>query len=134
MNKPTHTKDFNNVLIDEILDMEENKVNEKFNKLNLSPEKEIQNFKTIYSEADLYTKKQILISARMEIDLSRKQVIRTPVQTAFDVKKRLADMMIKGLLPEEFTMAFRDGKEITDEEALSIYEDLRELGVKMNDK
>ena len=77
--------------------------------------------------------KQKLAAQKSEQSTSE-EILTKIKEKGTDIKLLLASMMAKGQMPSEFTMAFRDGKDITDEEAEGILEDLIELGVFKDDK
>lgn len=126
--------DIADVLLEEILEMDESEVDTIFEEMNLSKEHEAHKLNEAFRNSEaLVAKKEKLKLSRLELD---KQQL--PLKTALekelsDMRGILTNMMVKGLLPQELTMAFRDGTHITDEELLGIYEDLQELGIDLDD-
>ena len=134
MNNDMNKLDIADVLLEEILEMDESEVDTIFEEMNLSKEHEAHKLNEAFRNSEaLVAKKEKLKLSRLELD---KQQL--PVKTALekelsDMRGILTNMMVKGLLPQELTMAFRDGTHITDEELLGIYEDLQELGIDLDD-
>ncbi|MAP23227.1 MULTISPECIES: hypothetical protein [Alteromonas] len=63
-------------------------------------------------------------------ELYKKSTIReTLVRKGTDAKGMLIKLMAQGKLPENLTLAFRDGEEFTDHDAEKILEDLVNMGV-----
>lgn len=134
MNNDMNKLDIADVLLEEILEMDESEVDTIFEEMNLSKEHEAHKLNEAFRNSEaLVAKKEKLKLSRLELD---KQQL--PLKTALekelsDMRGILTNMMVKGLLPQELTMAFRDGTHITDEELLGIYEDLQELGIDLDD-
>lgn len=79
-------------------------------------------------------KKAKLKEARFNLDNAREQqtstnITQTLEKAGKDAKGILIDMFTQNKLPAGLTLAFRDGKEITDEEAEQILADLITMGV-----
>lgn len=129
MNSKEFTNDVADILLDGILNMSEVEVNQAFDILGLSPEKECNELQNIYENAVLQNKKQKLKNARKELDQINQRVIAPSLPEISSIKDILIGLMTSGKMPADLTVAFRDGKEVSDEEALGMYGDLIELGV-----
>lgn len=66
--------------------------------------------------------------ARREIDSLEASKKQRASDTITDPRSYLIDMMVKGLLPNDLTLAFRNGKELSDDDLRSIIDDLEDLG------
>lgn len=99
-----------------------------------------KDFSVIVSELSPIFKKAKIKQARLQLDESRQNKPTTRVseylaETGKDAKSLLIDMFVHNRLPDGMTVAFRDGKEISDEEAEHILENLISIGaLENNDK
>jgi hypothetical protein len=66
--------------------------------------------------------------ARREIDMLAAGKKQRASDMITDPRSYLIDMMVKGLLPNDLTLAFRNGKELSDDDLRSIIDDLEDLG------
>jgi hypothetical protein len=83
-------------------------------------------------------KKAKLKEARLNLDHAREEQISSNIaqiieKAGKDAKGILIDMFTQNKLPAGLTLAFRDGKEITDDEAEQILADLITMGVVNDD-
>lgn len=83
-------------------------------------------------------KKAKLKEARLNLDHAREQqtstnIAQTLEKAGKDAKGILIEMFTQNKLPAGLTLAFRDGKEITDDEAEKILADLITMGVVKGD-
>lgn len=134
MNNDMNKLDIADVLLEEILEMDESEVDTIFEEMNLSKEHEAHKLNEAFRNSEaLVAKKEKLKLSRLELDKQQSPLKTAPEKELSDMRGILTNMMVKGLLPQELTMAFRDGTHITDEELLGIYEDLQELGIDLDD-
>lgn len=126
--------DIADVLLEEILEMDESETDAIFEEMNLSKEHEAHKLNEAFRNSEaLVAKKEKLKISRLELDKQQSPQKTAPEKELSDMRGVLTNMMVKGLLPQELTVAFRDGTHITDEELLGIYEDLQELGIDLDD-
>lgn len=126
--------DIADVLLEEILEMDESEIDAIFEEMNLSKEHEAHKLNEAFRNSEaLVAKKEKLKFSRLELDKQQSPQKTAPEKELSDMRGVLTNMMVKGLLPQELTVAFRDGTHITDEELLGIYEDLQELGIDLDD-
>tara|TARA_R110001583_G_scaffold122072_1_gene273322 strand:- start:5714 stop:6145 length:432 start_codon:yes stop_codon:yes gene_type:complete len=83
-------------------------------------------------------KKARLIKARDNLEKARSKntdisVAKCLIKSGKDAKALLIDMFMQNKLPEGLTVAFRDGKEVTDEEAEHILANLISIGAVNSD-
>lgn len=139
MNKIKSEESLHSFLIDDALSMDEQALDAEFRAFSLDMAEEVAKFKQVSEQASLALRKKKLSNARKHLDEKKTkqhsgaELIASMKEKGQDIKSRLASMMAKGLIPGDFTLAFRDGKDITDEEAEGILEDLIELGVVTDD-
>ena len=79
-------------------------------------------------------KKNKLISAREKLELEKSGNTNSISQKTRDAKDFIIELMHSNRLPEGLTMAFREGEDIPDDEIESIIEDLRDLGIDIDDE
>ncbi|WP_125782575.1 hypothetical protein [Pseudoalteromonas rubra] len=126
--------------VDQILSMDESDLEEDFIASGLDQKEELLKFRRAVEVASLPFRKQKLQSARAEVNRENQKHSRTSdairrfKSNGIDIREKLAQLIASGQVPTEITMAFRDGKEITDAEIEGILEDLIELGVVKDDK
>mgnify|MGYP000660447796 CR=1 FL=1 len=134
MNNDMNKLDIADVLLEEILEMDESETDAIFEEMNLSKEHEAHKLNEAFRNSEaLVAKKEKLKISRLELDKQQSPQKTAPEKELSDMRGVLTNMMVKGLLPQELTVAFRDGTHITDEELLGIYEDLQELGIDLDD-
>lgn len=134
MNNDMNKLDIADVLLEEILEMDESEIDAIFEEMNLSKEHEAHKLNEAFRNSEaLVAKKEKLKFSRLELDKQQSPQKTAPEKELSDMRGVLTNMMVKGLLPQELTVAFRDGTHITDEELLGIYEDLQELGIDLDD-
>lgn len=128
------------LLISDVTSMSEEDLDVEFKALNVDVDNELGKINSMLEQQSLELRKkkfshvkQKLAAQKSELSGSEKILFKVK-EKGTDIKLLLASMMVKGEMPSEFTMAFREGKDITDEEAEGILEDLIELGVFKDDK
>ncbi|CAA0113990.1 Uncharacterised protein [Halioglobus japonicus] len=97
---------------------------------------EVDDFRTTKSLIDttLNThRKNRLLKARQELN-SVQANSAAASSTIKDAKKIIIGLMLSDRLPKALTFAFREGQDIPDEEVESIIQDLRELGIEIDDE
>tara|TARA_B100000809_G_scaffold81401_1_gene79690 strand:- start:20 stop:457 length:438 start_codon:yes stop_codon:yes gene_type:complete len=140
MSKFKAEENLDDFFIDQIMSMNEQDLNSDFENSGLDLKEEIAKFQQAADTASLSFRKEKLKAARTELEKqinqpsSNSKVISRLKETGSDIRVKLAQLVAGGQIPAEITMAFRDGEEITDEEAEGILEDLIELGVVKDDE
>lgn len=127
-------------IAEDILTMTDSDVANEFNRLGIDQESTILSIQKMADSASLEYRKSRLAKAKADFEkFSSKdhhyQTLRSALKlSGEDVRDYLARLLTTGRIPQEITMAFRDGKEISEAEALSIMEDLIELGILKDDE
>jgi hypothetical protein len=140
MSKFKAEENLDDFFIDQIMSMNEQELNSDFENSGLDLKEEIAKFQQAADTASLSFRKEKLKAARTELEKqinqppSNSKVLSRLKETGSDIRMKLAQLVAGGQIPAEITVAFRDGEEITDEEAEGILEDLIELGVVKDDE
>lgn len=140
MSKLKAEENLDDFFIDQIMSMNEQELRSDFENTGLDLKEEIAKFQQAADTASLSFRKEKLKAARTELEKqvnqppSNSKVLSRLKETGSDIRMKLARLVAGGQIPAEITMAFRDGEEITDEEAEGILEDLIELGVVKDDE
>jgi hypothetical protein len=140
MSKLKTEENLDDFFIDQIMSMNEQELSSDFENTGLDLKEEIAKFQQAADTASLSFRKEKLKAARTELvkqvnqSSSNSKVLSRLKETGSDIRMKLAQLVAGGQIPAEITMAFRDGEEITDEEAEGILEDLIELGVVKDDE
>lgn len=140
MSKFKAEENLDDFFIDQIMSMNEQELNSDFENSGLDLKEEIAKFQQAADTASLSFRKEKLKAARTELEKqinqppSNSKVLSRLKETGSDIRIKLAQLVAGGQIPAEITMAFRDGEEITDDEAEGILEDLIELGVVKDDE
>lgn len=91
-------------------------------------------------QIELASRKSKLIQAKSKLEDKRQAINSTEVfmnnlkNKGVDAKSFLIQLMQNGQMPNDLTLAFRDGKELSDKEAEGMIEDLINLGIVTDDK
>lgn len=115
---------------DSILDMDESELDNELTHLNVDVEHSILSFQKMNEEAALSIKKNKLKKARILLDQQKAHQSQTSKISSFLERKGLdaKDYLIELLMSGRTTLAFRDGQDLSEDEALSIIDNLIELG------
>lgn len=128
------------IMLERISNMSDNELREDLSKYTDDIESEKLQFKSIVKDHSQFRKKQILIIARqkmvekrqMQYDFDIRQFL---AKIGKDAKEMLIELLAQEKLPENLTLAFRDGKDFTDDDAEKVLEDLVNMGaVDLDDK
>lgn len=139
MNK-SKAQNLDDFFIEQILSMSQQEIDDEFENEGSNCQKEIVKFNKALEKASLTYRKQKLLALRTDLDTKNiktsesKEILNHLKKSGIDIRSKLANLVASGDAPVGITMAFREGKEITDEEAESILEDLIELGIVKDDK
>lgn len=118
---------------EELLGQSEADLKEFYSSENIEDIADFKTTKSLINAALNKHRKNRLLAARAEIESIRD--INTPVSsTVQNAKDFIIKLMLSGRLPEGLTLAFREGEDIPDEEVESIIQDLRELGIEIDDE
>jgi hypothetical protein len=115
---------------DSIFNMDEDELDHELALLNIDVERTMLSFQKINEEAFCAIKKNKLKKARFQLDKqnahqSQASIISTFLeQKGVDAKGYLIELLMSG----RTTLAFRDGQDLSEEEALSIIDNLIQLG------
>lgn len=115
---------------DSIFSMEESELDNELSSLNIDVNKQLKALDTITTDAVLLSKKNKLKNARLQLDKQNEHQSNKLKIADFLCKKQLdaKDYLISLLMQGKTTLAFRDGQELSDEEAIGIIDNLIELG------
>lgn len=115
---------------DSIFSMNDCELDTELSSLNIDVNEKLKAFDTITTDAVLLSKKNKLKNARFQLDKQNEHQSNKSKITDFLSKKQLdaKDYLISLLMQGKTTLAFRDGQDISDEEAISIIDNLIELG------
>lgn len=139
MNKKQAYEYLGDFIAEDILTMTDEDVANEFNNLGIDQAAAVRSIRQMTDSASLEYRKSKLKNAkaafRKAADEQGHQILLSALKTSGeDIRDYLARLLIAGKIPQEITMAFRDGKEISEDEALSIMEDLIELGILKDDE
>lgn len=115
---------------DSILDLDDDEVEKELVSLCVNIDKHLNSFKKVTQDAVLLAKKQKLKNVRAQLDQKHSFQPEKSKLTSFlerkgvDAKGYLIELFISG----RATLAFRDGQDLSDDEALCIINNLIELG------
>jgi hypothetical protein len=115
---------------DSIFSMEESELDSELSSLNIDVNKQLKALDAITTDAVLLSKKNKLKNARLQLDKQNEHQSKKSHIVDFLSKKQLdaKDFLISLLMQGKTTLAFRDGQELSNEEAISIIDNLIELG------
>lgn len=115
---------------DSILDMDESELDNELTHLNVDVEHSILSFQKMNEEAALSIKKNKLKKARILLDQQKAHQSQTSKISSFLEQKGLdaKGYLIELLMSGRTTLAFRHGQDLSEDEALSIIDNLIELG------
>ena len=139
MNKKQAYEYLGDFVAEDILTMTDDEVANEFNNLGIDQEVTVRLIRQKTDSASSEYRKSKLKKAKAAFskaadELGHQTLISALKSSGEDVRDYLARLLITGKIPQEITMAFRDGKEISEDEALSIMEDLIELGILKDDE
>ncbi|WP_273024267.1 hypothetical protein [Rheinheimera sp.] len=140
MSKSRAHENLSNFIIDDILLLSDAEIDSELQSMGINVEAEVSEFRRLVDAPSLEFRKARLKNAKA---LSEKGNARESKTSAIidnlkaagkDIRAVLTELIFSGQVPAQITVAFRDGKEISDEEAESILEDLISLGVIKDDE
>lgn len=139
MNKKQAYEYLGDFVVEDILTMTDEEVANEFNNLGIDQAATVRLIRQKTDSASLEYRKSKLKKAKAAFskaaDEQGHQTLLSALKSSGeDVRDYLARLLTTGKIPQEITMAFRDGKEISEDEALSIMEDLIELGILKDDE
>lgn len=123
------------IVFAEIINMSESDLNSALLEAGLSPDEQTRNFDAALAEASLTFRKARLSKEQLQISKGTQESTTSSVlRFAGSALEQLKTLAKKGNAPEGITLAFREGKSISEEEAKQIIDDLSELGYFDNEK
>ncbi|GGA77377.1 hypothetical protein GCM10011369_19070 [Neiella marina] len=139
MKKMSAQQQLEELAIEQILSMTEEEIAEDMEAEGYCYKDELKKFQLVAKQSSLQFRKRRLEKAKQGL---KSEIAQESQFSALDwIKKKgldahdaLIELMKSGQVPNDMTIAFREGKEVTEEEALSIIEDLVELGVVTDDE
>lgn len=121
-------------LFNDIMQKDESELNEELSELTGDVDLKLKSYRSIVEQATINLKKQKLLDAKEKLKNYKKETATRPnlieslLSKGIDLKQYLIELYAQGKIPTGLTVAFRDGKDISDEEAASIIANLSELG------
>jgi len=115
---------------DSIFSMDDCELDNELSSLNIDVNEKLKAFDAITTDAALLSKKSKLTNARFQLDKqsehqsNKSKIAKFLSKKQLDAKYYLISLLMQG----KTTLAFRDGQDISDEEAISIIDNLIELG------
>ncbi|WP_027950983.1 hypothetical protein [Haliea salexigens] len=133
------TRDFENGLLDliqeEVLGLSSEELKIRYQCEDLRTTDDFKSTRSLVDSVLSARKVNRLQLARQELDALREREDDSTRRSKIeDAKAFIISLMASGRLPNEFTLAFREGEDIPDSEIESIIEDLRELGFDIGDE
>jgi len=115
---------------DSIMDMDESELDNELALLDVDIEQSVLSFQKVNNSATLSIKKDRLRNARFQLDKQNAHQFQTTKISSFLARKGMdaKGYLIELLMSGRTTLAFRDGQDLSEEEALSIIDNLIELG------
>jgi len=132
-------KEFENGLLDlieeEFLELSAKELKLQYLSEDLESTDDFKSTRSLVDSALSTRKLSKLQIARQELDSLREKEGGSNIRSSIeDAKEFIINLMASGRLPNELTLAFREGEDIPDSEIESILEDLRELGFDLGDE
>lgn len=129
------------IIIDDIMSLSESELNDELTQQGFDPDKDATKLCEAVKSTSLQLRKKKFINIKSELEEKKKssqsatdQFINKMLSTGKSAKDYLIDLIVAGQAPGDITMAFRDGKDISEDEAISIIKDLKELGYIKDDE
>ena len=133
-------ENLSNFIIDDILLLSDAEIDSELQDMSVNIDAEVSEFRQLVDAPSLEFRKARLKNAKALSEKSNavgsaaNVVIDNLKAAGKDIRAVLTELVFSGQVPAQITMAFRDGKEISDEEVESIIEDLISLGVVKDDE
>lgn len=127
-------------ITEDILTMSDDEIESELQSLGINVDEKVSVFRQLVDVPSLAYRKARLTNAKAAskrintAETSVNVILENLKATGHDIRTILSKLIFSGQVPKEITMAFRDGKDISDEEAESILEDLINLGVVKDDE
>lgn len=140
MSKSRAHENLSNFIIDDILLLSDAEIDSELQIIGINVEAEVSEFRQLLDAPSLEFRKARLRSAKAlseqgnVLESKTNAIIDNLKAAGKDIRAVLTELVFSGQVPAQITMAFRDGKEISDVEAESILEDLISLGVVKDDE
>ncbi|SRR3990167_9194354 len=138
-NKNAH-ENLSDFITDDVLTMSDDEIESELQSLGINVDEKVSAFRQLVDVPSLAYRKARLTNAKVAsnrvntAETSVNVILENLKATGHDIRTILSKLIFSGQVPKEITMAFRDGKDISDEEAESILEDLINLGVVKDDE
>lgn len=123
------------LIIDDIMSLSEEELDQELTEHGINSDHAAEGLRCSLSSMALKYRKQKFRNLKAELEQkksSEKSNIDNFVRKILDSGKSATDYLLEiiasGKAPGNLTVAFRDGKDITEEEAASIIKDLKNLG------
>ncbi|MEH8022119.1 hypothetical protein [Rheinheimera metallidurans] len=140
MSRKSAHENLSDFIIDDILMLSDDEIESELQIMGINVDEKVSEFRQLVDAPSLEYRKTRLRNAKAgsqkigHAKSSANAVIDSLKVAGKDIRSVLAELVYSGRMPAEITMAFRDGKEISDDEAESILEDLINLGVVKDDE
>ncbi|MBL1274270.1 MAG: hypothetical protein COB25_017655 [Oceanospirillales bacterium] len=137
MKKNNYLEEF---IINDVLSMSEQDLDQLLSDSGVDPDRAAESLKKRISDVSLrYRKaqfseiKEALAASRIDEDKSQENILDDVKKSGKSAKDYLIDLIVSGRAPQGLTLAFREGQEITESEAIGIIDDLKSLGYVKDD-
>tara|TARA_R110002126_G_scaffold75469_34_gene188500 strand:- start:14804 stop:15241 length:438 start_codon:yes stop_codon:yes gene_type:complete len=140
MSRKSAHENLSDFIIDDILMLSDDEIESELQIMGINVDEKVSEFRQLVDAPSLKYRQARLRNAKAgsqkigHAKSSASAVIDNLKAAGEDAKALLTKLVFSGKMPKEITMAFRDGKEISDDEAESILEDLITLGVVKDDE
>lgn len=140
MSRKNAHENLSDFIIDDILMLSDAEIESELLAMGINVDDKVSEFRQLVDAPSLEYRKARLKNAKAQskkctdIKSSANVVVENLKAAGKDIRSVLTELVFSGQVPAKITMAFRDGKDISDEEAESILEDLISLGVVKDDE
>lgn len=122
------------LVIDDIMSLSEHEIDQELIEQGINPDA-AEGLRGSLNSMSIEYRKQKLRDIKVKLEQKKKSkksntdsFVKKILDSGKSAKDYLTDIIISGKVPGDLTVAFRDGKDITEEEASSIIKDLKDLG------
>ena len=123
------------LIIDDIMSLSEDELDQELTAHGFNPDQDAIKLRESLKSGSAEFRKQKFRNIKAELEQKKKSeksstdsFVKKIVASGKSAKDFLLEVMVSGKAPGDLTVAFRDGRDITEEEAASIIKDLKDLG------
>lgn len=137
MKKNNYLEEF---IINDVLSMSEQDLDQLLEDSGVDPDHAAESLKKAisgvslrYRKAQFSEVKEALAASKIDEDKSQKNILDDVKKSGKSAKDYLIDLIVSGRAPQGLTLAFREGQDITEAEAIGIIDDLKRIGYVKDD-